>query len=261
MRRQLGYPLYVNGKLFPEPVTISHVPGVGAVDPSMGALGQYVAYAPTLPPLGADEVLPGSTSASLAPPPPRPVSEQAAGSSTFLKVWSYLALPSALACAYHGYKRNDSVGWALWWGLVGGMPITPIIALAQGFGKRKGMTPNRRRNGSRTMARVNIARAGRTAKERGEGAVDSFNREFEFKVGDWAQEGGYDRDQAWKIYYDAFKKVEYRPKSWRGNADFDSEKFFREYDWKGGTASELNKLDYEKRKKQKRAQRSKRRRR
>lgn len=40
--------------------------------------------------------------------------------------------------AYHGYKRNRSVGWAIWWGLMGALfPIFTIpIAIAQGFGKR-----------------------------------------------------------------------------------------------------------------------------
>ena len=44
---------------------------------------------------------------------------------------------SAGASAYHGYKRNKSVGWALIWGGFGGsFPIiVPAIALAQGFGK------------------------------------------------------------------------------------------------------------------------------
>lgn len=40
---------------------------------------------------------------------------------------------------YHGYKRNDSVGWAIGWGLLGGLVpefVIPI-ALAQGFGERK----------------------------------------------------------------------------------------------------------------------------
>lgn len=40
--------------------------------------------------------------------------------------------------AYHGYRRNDSVGWAIGWALLGGMfpVITIAIALAQGFGVR-----------------------------------------------------------------------------------------------------------------------------
>lgn len=46
---------------------------------------------------------------------------------------------SAPVCAYHGYKRNNSIAWALWWSLMGGLfPIfTPVIAVAQGFGKEK----------------------------------------------------------------------------------------------------------------------------
>jgi hypothetical protein len=53
------------------------------------------------------------------------------------QVYAGLSLLSAGASAYHGYKRNDSVGWALWWGFWGGVfPIvTPAIALAQGFGE------------------------------------------------------------------------------------------------------------------------------
>jgi hypothetical protein len=44
------------------------------------------------------------------------------------------------ASAYHGYKRNDSVGWAIVWGGLGAIfpVLTPAIALAQGFGKSKG---------------------------------------------------------------------------------------------------------------------------
>lgn len=43
------------------------------------------------------------------------------------------------AGAYHGYKRNNSVGWAVVWGLLGSMvPIIVLpVALAQGFGKPK----------------------------------------------------------------------------------------------------------------------------
>lgn len=54
--------------------------------------------------------------------------------------WGVAALASAGASAYHGYKRNESVGWAVVWGLLGSMfpIITPAVALAQGFGKPKG---------------------------------------------------------------------------------------------------------------------------
>lgn len=48
-----------------------------------------------------------------------------------------LSTVSAGASAYHGYKRNKSVGWAVAWGFFGGaFPIVvPAIALAQGFAK------------------------------------------------------------------------------------------------------------------------------
>lgn len=54
-------------------------------------------------------------------------------------VWGLLSTASMAASIYHGYKRNDSVGWALGWGLLGGLfpVIVPTIAVAQGFGKRK----------------------------------------------------------------------------------------------------------------------------
>lgn len=53
-------------------------------------------------------------------------------------LWKTAVLASTVASVYHGYKRNDSIGWALWWGLMGGLfPfVTPVIAVAQGYGKR-----------------------------------------------------------------------------------------------------------------------------
>ena len=57
--------------------------------------------------------------------------------------WTTLATTLALAGtglgAYHGYRRTDSVGWAIVWGLLGGLfPIITIpVAFAQGFGQRK----------------------------------------------------------------------------------------------------------------------------
>lgn len=154
----LGFPLYVNGELYNEPVTISHVPGQGAigeVDPSMGSsMGSYVAYAPQL---GADD-LPGSSPASL---PPAPSAAAPDFVSPIFNIWKYVAPVSALACAYHGYKRNNSIGWALVWFLLGGIPVTPVIALAQGFGERKGLTPNRgltrRQRGARKGAKTRAA--------------------------------------------------------------------------------------------------------
>lgn len=41
--------------------------------------------------------------------------------------------------AYHGYKRNNSWGWALGWAVLGSLvPIITIpVSLAQGFGEPK----------------------------------------------------------------------------------------------------------------------------
>ena len=60
-----------------------------------------------------------------------------------------LGTVSAAACAYHGYKRNDSVGWAVGWAFFGSLaPFLALpIALAQGYGKpapRAAMATNRR---------------------------------------------------------------------------------------------------------------------
>lgn len=58
-----------------------------------------------------------------------------------------LSTISAAACAYHGYKRNESVGWAFGWAFFGSVaPFFALpVALAQGFGKPKKMASNRRR--------------------------------------------------------------------------------------------------------------------
>jgi hypothetical protein len=52
-------------------------------------------------------------------------------------LWRIAMIVSSGASAYHGYRRNNSLGWGIGWGLLGGMfpAITPSIALAQGFGK------------------------------------------------------------------------------------------------------------------------------
>lgn len=52
-------------------------------------------------------------------------------------VWIAIRTASMAASVYHGYRRNNSLGWALWWGLMGTIfpAITPAIAIAQGFGK------------------------------------------------------------------------------------------------------------------------------
>jgi hypothetical protein len=49
-----------------------------------------------------------------------------------------LVVASVAFSAYHGYKRNNSVGWGIGWGALGlFFPIiTPAVAVIQGYGKR-----------------------------------------------------------------------------------------------------------------------------
>jgi hypothetical protein len=63
----------------------------------------------------------------------------AAGRVNWSLVWGVASTVSMAASAFHGYRRNRSIGWAIWWGILGGVfPIfTPVVALAQGFGTRK----------------------------------------------------------------------------------------------------------------------------
>lgn len=59
-------------------------------------------------------------------------------SATTAAVWGVASTVSSALCAYHGYKRNESVGWAIGWALLGGMfpVIAPVVAVAQGFGEK-----------------------------------------------------------------------------------------------------------------------------
>ena len=55
-------------------------------------------------------------------------------------VWQVFTWAGTGLGAYHGYKRNNSIGWGIGWGLLGGMfPLFTLpVAFAQGFGKRAG---------------------------------------------------------------------------------------------------------------------------
>jgi hypothetical protein len=55
------------------------------------------------------------------------------------------------ALAYHGYRRNSSIGWALVWGILGGAlwPLALPISFAQGFGKPARAERNTRRRRKR----------------------------------------------------------------------------------------------------------------
>lgn len=71
-----------------------------------------------------------------AAPLQAPVSSTLANLSTLQKVSFGLGLASTPFLVYHGYKRNNSIGWALLWGM-GSIfwPVFDTIALAQGYGK------------------------------------------------------------------------------------------------------------------------------
>lgn len=68
-----------------------------------------------------------------------PALGQTGRSDTYWAAWGLISTASMAASAYHGYKRNDSLGWALVWAFCGALfpVITPVIAVAQGFGEPK----------------------------------------------------------------------------------------------------------------------------
>jgi hypothetical protein len=83
-----------------------------------------------------------NTGAQNAPaPPPAPYGEpEPKKSATETLTENAIPIAGTGLGAYHGYRRNKSVGWAIGWGVMGSMfPIlTVAIALAQGFAKPKG---------------------------------------------------------------------------------------------------------------------------
>lgn len=87
--------------------------------------------------------------------PVTPTHKATAELSATAIAFAVIDMASVVACAYHGYKRNNSVGWAIGWGLVGGMfPLISVaIAVAEGFGKPKSATPNRRKRSRRRARR------------------------------------------------------------------------------------------------------------
>ena len=58
-------------------------------------------------------------------------------SDGFRTAYSILSILGATTGAYHGYKRHDSVGWAIGWFLLGGVfPFLTIpLSLAEGYGQ------------------------------------------------------------------------------------------------------------------------------
>lgn len=83
--------------------------------------------------IGADPAT--ATAPVPAPAPaPKPISEGAETIKTVAGiVYKIAAAASSGASFYHGLKKNDSLGWGLWWGFCGGLfPIlTPLYAYHQ----------------------------------------------------------------------------------------------------------------------------------
>jgi hypothetical protein len=119
----------------------------------------YVSYTPNMvAAMGASDPSGiGADVAVLPAPAPAPPGDAVIGESWKRGLLYLIGTASMAASAFHGYRRNESVGWALWWGFAGAVApiITPVIAVAQGFGKPKrgGLTPNRRRRGKRRLRR------------------------------------------------------------------------------------------------------------
>lgn len=96
--------------------------------------------------LGQESFPPPEYTTSVMLPQSRPQGDAltsaatAAGAAvgTGMVIWGLVDMAAIAASAYHGYKRNNSTGWAIWWGLMGGLfPIITVpVAFAQGFGKR-----------------------------------------------------------------------------------------------------------------------------
>jgi hypothetical protein len=70
---------------------------------------------------------------------PIPLGDEADFNAAAREIGYTIAMLSAAAGVYHGYRRDQSVGWALAWGVFGALlPIVAMpLAFAQGFGERK----------------------------------------------------------------------------------------------------------------------------
>lgn len=109
-------------------------------------------------------VQPKAPAVAVAPQaPPQPVSQPPAQtqaqSSTLKTVMTIGGWVGSIAGAYHGYKRTESIGWAIGWSMLGGAfwPLALPIMAAQGFGKPlpKVATANRRK-AKRNARRLSI---------------------------------------------------------------------------------------------------------
>lgn len=105
--------------------TFQDVNGFGASPDGLGA----VRVAGPHDWLGADDFAASAPAPAVASP----------ARKAFVVAYSIASVAGAALGAYHGYKRNDSVGWAIYWSLLGSLfPVIVIpVAYAQGIGERK----------------------------------------------------------------------------------------------------------------------------
>lgn len=72
--------------------------------------------------------------------PARVIAAQQANGASTREAWkTYATLAAAAGAGFHGYRRNNSLGWAVVWFTLGSLfPIvTTVVAAAQGYGQRK----------------------------------------------------------------------------------------------------------------------------
>jgi len=117
--------------------------GLGQAEATANGGGIHVGEETDVPSVPAPPQSPPALVAPVEPAPPPGVDLPAASREP--RPWPdwYRALSTvgAIQGAYHGYKRNDSVGWAFGWFILGGIvPFFTIpLSFAQGFpdSKRK----------------------------------------------------------------------------------------------------------------------------
>ncbi len=112
----------------------------GPVELPLGASQNDLEWLVEIPPQGnASNLPPLGPPAAIVPAQPGAVVPAAAQYSLGAKLYAAAGVAAFGACIYHGYKRNDSLAWALVWGLAGGFfPVVAVpIAVAQGFGERR----------------------------------------------------------------------------------------------------------------------------
>jgi hypothetical protein len=110
---------------------VGNVPATAAQPKRVvGGSAQWMA-SPSLPPASQ---IPDPVPPTVAAPPVPPAPAQPSAWQTVSKIGSWAGF---LGGAYHGYKRNDSFGWAFGWALFGGAiwPLALPVMFAQGFGK------------------------------------------------------------------------------------------------------------------------------